>query len=310
MKFFFIIKPPVKKEFEREILEFKKKFETQEELTEGEGERNAQNLAKKAIGEGFERIIVVGGDGLLNEAANGIMKSTNGLQPTLHPPASRAPIPFGFALGIIPTGSGNNFAKEIGIKKDVKRAFSIIKQNKIDLVDMGKVNDRYFINCFSVGFDALINKIANDIKTKYQFLPRNLSYLLAALGKIIIGIPNFQIQIKGETDYQNKIILAAITNSPSYGGIFKINPDALINDGKLNLCIIETVGKIRAFFDLYQVSQGNHTNLPEMKMLKFSFPLTISSPELLPYEVDGEVPEPEREYQISVLPKFLPILVP
>ena len=297
MKFFFIIKPPVKNELEKEILEFKKKFETKEEFTEKEGEKFAKNLAKKAIEEGFQRIIVVGGDGSINEVINGIMgvRVNN--------------FPSNFALGIIPAGAGNNFAKELGIK-NIKEAFSIIKQNKIDLVDIGKVNDRYFINCFSVGFDALINKIANDIKTKYQFLPRNLSYLLAALGKIIIGIPNFQIQIKGETDYQNKVILAAITNSPSYGGIFKINPDALINDGKLNLCIIETVGKIRAFFDLYQVSRGSHTNLPEMKMLKFSFPLTISSPELLPYEVDGEVPEPEREYKVNVFPRILPILVP
>jgi len=297
MKFFFIIKPPVKNELEKEILEFKKKFETKEEFTEKEGEKSAKNLAKKAIEEGFQRIIVVGGDGSINEVINGIMgvRVNN--------------FPSNFALGIIPAGAGNNFAKELGIK-NIKEAFSIIKQNKIDLVDIGKVNDRYFINCFSVGFDALINKIANDIKTKYQFLPRNLSYLLAALGKIIIGIPNFQIQIKGETDYQNKVILAAITNSPSYGGIFKINPDALINDGKLNLCIIETVGKIRAFFDLYQVSRGSHTNLPEMKMLKFSFPLTISSPELLPYEVDGEVPEPEREYKVNVFPRILPILVP
>jgi len=297
MKFFFIIKPPVKNELEKEILEFKKKFETKEEFTEKEGEKCAKNLAKKAIEEGFQRIIVVGGDGSINEVINGIMG------------ARVNNFPSNFALGIIPAGAGNNFARELGIK-NIKEAFSIIKQNKIDLVDIGKVNDRYFINCFSVGFDALINKIANDIKTKYQFLPRNLSYLLAALGKIIIGIPNFQIQIKGETDYQNKVILAAITNSPSYGGIFKINPDALINDGKLNLCIIETVGKIRAFFDLYQVSRGSHTNLPEMKMLKFSFPLTISSPELLPYEVDGEVPEPEREYKVNVFPRILPILVP
>jgi len=298
MKFFFIIKPsPVKKQFKKEILEFKKIFEIKEELTESQGERNAQNLAKKAIGEGFERIIVVGGDGLLNEAVNGIMGAMEGNFSS------------NFALAIIPTGAGNNFAKELGIK-NIKEAFSVIRQNKKILVDLGKVNDRYFANCVSFGFDALINKIANDIKTKYQFLPRNLSYLLAAIGKIIIGIPNFPVQIKGEINYQNKVILAAITNSPSYGGIFKINPDALINDGKLNLCIIETVGKIRAFFDLYQVSRGSHTNLPEMKMLKFSFPLTISSPELLPYEVDGEVPEPEREYKVNVFPRILPILVP
>ena len=298
MKFFFIIKPsPVKKQFKKEILEFKKIFEIKEELTEGQGERNAQNLAKKAIGEGFERIIVVGGDGLLNEAVNGIMGAREGNFSS------------NFALAIIPTGAGNNFAKELGIK-NIKEAFSVIRQNKKILVDLGKVNDRYFANCVSFGFDALINKIANDLKTKYQFLPRNLSYLFAALGKIIIGIPNFPVQIKGEINYQDKVVLAAITNSPSYGGIFKINPDAIINDGKLNLCLIKPVGKIRAFETLFRATKGTHLNLPEVKTSQFSLPLTISSPENLPFETDGEVFAPEKKYQIEVLPKILPILVP
>jgi len=297
MKFFFIIKPPVKNELEKEILEFKKLFEIKEELTEDQGKRNAQNLAKKALEEGFERIIVVGGDGLLNEAVNGIMGAREGNFSS------------NFALAIIPTGAGNNFAKELGIK-NIKEAFSVIRQNKKILVDLGKVNDRYFANCVSFGFDALINKIANDIKTKYQFLPRNLSYLLAAIGKIIIGIPNFPVQIKGEINYQNKVILAAITNSPSYGGIFKINPDALINDGKLNLCYITPLGRIRAFEILFRATKGTHINLPEVKIFQFSLPLVISSPENLPFETDGEVFEPEKKYQIEVFPKILPILVP
>ena len=297
MKFFFIIKPPVKNELEKEILEFKKLFEINEELTEGQGERNAQNLAKIALEEGFERIIVVGGDGLLNEAVNGIMGAIEGNFSS------------NFALGIVPTGAGNNFAKELGIK-NIKEAFSVIKQNKKILVDLGKVNDRYFANCVSFGFDALINKIANDLKTKYQFLPRNLSYLLTAIGKIIIGIPNFPVQIKGEKNYQNKVILAAITNSPSYGGIFKINPNAIINDGKLNLCYITPLGRIRAFEILFRATKGTHINLPEVKIFQFSSPLTISSPENLPFETDGEVFAPEKKYQIEVLPKILPILVP
>jgi diacylglycerol kinase (ATP) len=297
MKFFFIIKPPVKNELKKEILEFKKIFEIKEELTEGQGERNAQNLAKKALEEGFERIIVVGGDGLLNEAVNGIMGAREGNFPS------------NFALGIIPTGSGNNFAKELGIK-NIKEAFSIIKQNKKILVDLGKVNKRYFANCVSFGFDALVNKIANDLKTKYQFLPRNLSYLFAALEKIIIGIPNFPVQINGEINYQNKVVLAAITNSPSYGGIFKINPNAIINDGKLNLCLIKPVRRIRAFEILFRATKGTHLNFPAVKIFQFSLPLTISSPENLPFEIDGEVFEPEKKYQIEVFPKFLPVLVP
>ena len=327
MKFFFIVKPPVKKEYQREFLKFKNAFdrEVEEEFTEKQGPKNARNLAKRATEQGFEKIIFVGGDGLLNEGVNGIMEATGG------------EIPQNFAIGTIPTGSGNNFAKALGIPKDVKEAFEIIKNEKTTLVDIGKVNphnqnsgaganDRYFVNCFSVGFDALVNKVANDLKTKHRFLPKDLSYLLAALGQIIIKIPNFNIRIEGDKiDYKNKVILVAITNGPTYGAIFKVNPGAIVDDGKFNICIIEPVGKIRALLDLYRATQGTHINLSEVKMLKFSSSLTISSTgpheiassassisqgRPLPYEIDGEVPEPQKEYKISVLPKALRILVP
>jgi YegS/Rv2252/BmrU family lipid kinase len=253
-------------------------------------------LAKKAIEEKFNRIIVVGGDGLLHEVINGVMEEK---------------IPSDFVIGTIPTGSGNNFAKALGIKKNIKKSFEIIGKEKIISVDIGKVNERFFINCFSVGFDALVNKIANDLKERNRFLPRNLSYLLAALRQIIIKIPNFEVKIKGEEiDYKNKVVLVAITNSPSYGAIFKINPGAITNDGKFNVCIIEPVGKIRALLDLYRATKGTHIYLPEVKTLKFSLPLTISSPEPIAYETDGEVFEPKREYEIKIFPKAINFIVP
>jgi len=270
----------------------------EKEFTEKEGPKNAKNLAKRAIEEGFDRIIIVGGDGLLNEGVNGIMEATEKISQN-------------FAIGIIPTGAGNNFAKEIGIPRDIEKAFEIIRKDKNISVDVGKINNRFFINCASFGFDGLVNKLANELKEKYQFLPRPGSYLFAALKEIIKKIPIFEIKIKGEEiDLKEKVVMAAITNSQSYGTIFKINPGALVNDQKLNLCLISEVGRMRALSDILGVIRGNHSNLPEVKMLKFSSPLTISSPEILPYEIDGEVPEPEKEYQISILPKALKILVP
>ena len=298
MGYKFIVKPPTKKEYQREFLIFKKNFGAEEEFTEKECPKNAKNLTRKAIKQGFDRVIIVGGDGLLNEGVNGIMEATEKIFSN-------------FALGIIPTGSGNNFAKEIGIPRDIKKAFQIIRKDKNISVDIGKINNRFFINCASFGFDGLVNKLANELKEKYQFLPREGSYLLAALKEILIRIPSFEIKIKGEEiDLEEKVVMAAITNSQSYGAIFKINPGALVNDQKLNLCLIGEVGRMRALSDILRVIKGNHLNLPEVKMLKFSSPLTISSPEILPYEIDGEVPEPEKEYQISILPKALKILVP
>jgi len=317
MKIQFIIKPFSSQrkthEFKEELIKFKKatKAKIKQAFTTPDGENNAQNLAKKAVEQEFDKIVFVGGDGLLNEGINGIMQATGELQPTRHPPASRDLIPPDFTIGIIPTGSGNNFAKELGIPKDIKTAFEIIKKGKTTLVDIGKVNNRYFINCFSVGFDAQINNIANHFKEKYAFLPKEESYLFAALLMIAAKLPNFEIKMKSkEISYQGKIILTAITNSQSYGGKFLVNPGAKIDDGIFNICIIEPVGKLRALFDLYKASQGTHIYLPEVKTFKFSSLLTITSPNFLPCEADGEILEPKREYKISIFPKTLRIFGP
>jgi len=253
VRYKFIIKHPLKKELEKEILELKKENEVDFELTEkGEdSSKSAKNLAKRAIKEGFERIVVCGGDGLLNEVINGIMAEK---------------IPENFAIGVIPTGSGNNFAKALGIPKDIKKAFEIIKSEKKILVDVGKVNQKYFINCFSLGFDAKINDLANKIKENYSFLPRSLSYLFAALKEIIFQIPSYKMEITGEINFKEKLALVAITNSPSYGGIFKINPQASISDGKFNLSKISPVAsKIKAIYTLLLVTQGKHLKMPEVK---------------------------------------------
>ena len=298
MRYKFIIKPPLKRELEKEILELKKENEVDFELTEkGEDSpKSAKNLARGAIEEGFERIIVCGGDGLLNEAINGIMEN-------------KEKIPENFAIGIIPTGSGNNFSKALGIPKDIKKAFEIIRSEKKTLVDVGKVNQKYFINCFSLGFDAKINDLANKIKEKYSFLPRDLSYFFAALKEIIFQIPSYEIEISGEITLKEKLVLVAITNSSSYGGIFKINPGASISDGKFNLCKISPVSKFKAIYTLFLATQGKHLKIPEVKTHFFSEPLKIFSKEPIVWEIDGEVQKPEKEFKVEILKNSLRFLL-
>jgi diacylglycerol kinase (ATP) len=295
VRYKFIIKPPLKRELEKEILELEKENKVDVELTEkGESSpKSAKNLAKRAIKEGFERIIVCGGDGLLNEAINGIMEEK---------------IPENFASGVIPTGSGNNFAKALGIPKNIKRAFEIIKSEKKILVDVGKVNQKYSINCFSLGFDAKINDLANKIKEKYSLLPRSLSYLFAALKEIIFQIPSYKIEITGEINLKEKLVLVAITNSPSYGGIFKINPGASISDGKFNLCKISPLSKLKAIYTLFLATQGKHLKISEVKTYTFSGALKIFSKEPIAWEIDGEVQKPEKEFKVEILKNSLKFL--
>jgi len=295
MKYKFIIKPPLKKDLEREILNFGKKEKVEFELTEKgrSSPKSAKNLAKNAILNGFERIIVVGGDGLLNETINGIFEV-------------KEKIPKDFAIGIIPKGSGNNFAKSLLIPRDTKKAFEVIKSDKKISVDVGRVNGLYFINCFSLGFDAKVNHLANEIKEKFQFLPKNLSYFLAAIKEIFGEIPSYEAKIESkEINLKSDLSLLAITNSQAYGSIFKINPQALISDGRLNLCLISPPKRIEAIKILFLVIQGKHIGLKKVKNYLFSLPIKIFLKEKVIWEIDGEVFPPENEFEIEVLPKAL-----
>jgi len=298
MKFKFIVKPPPRKEYLEEFLKFKKEFEAEQDFTEKIFPKNARNLAKKAFESGFKRIIFVAGDGLLNEGVNGIMEASSGK------------IPSDFSVGIIPAGSGNDFAKALAIPRDIKEAFEIIKKDKVIAVDMAKANQRFFVNCFSAGFDAQINDTANKIKENYKFLPKQGSYLFAALKEIIVDFKSFNLKIEGRgINLEENMLLAALTNTPSYGGMFKINPGASLQDGLLNLCCVKVMGRIKAMISIYRVFKGTHTNLPEVKMFKVSF-LKISSSEFIPWEVDGEVQQPEKEFNLQVFPGALNVLAP
>ncbi len=298
MKFKFIVKPPPKKEYQKEFLRFKKDFEAEQDFTEKRFPQNAQNLAKRAFEAGFERIIFVTGDGLLNEGINGIME------------AARGKIPANFAIGIVPAGTGNDFSKALSISKDIKKAFEIIKKGNTVSVDIGKANERFFVNCFSVGFDAQVNDTANKIKENCKFLPKQGGYLLAALKEVALDFNLFDLVIEGDgINLKEKILLAAVTNSSTYGGMFKINPGASLQDGLLNLCYVKTMGRIKALTSIYRVLKGTHVNLPEVKMFEISS-LKVSSSRFLPWEVDGEVQKPEKEFCLQVFPGAINVLTP
>jgi diacylglycerol kinase family enzyme len=113
------------------------------------------------------------------------------------------------------------------------------------------------------------------------------------------------MEITGEINFKEKLVLVAITNSPAYGGIFKINPGASISDGKLNLCKISPLSKLKAIYTLFLATQGKHLKIPEVKTYTFSRTLKILSKEPIIWEIDGEVQKPEREFKVEILKNLL-----
>ncbi|MEG0021406.1 MAG: diacylglycerol kinase family lipid kinase [Bacilli bacterium] len=168
------------------------------------------------------RIYSVGGDGTLNEIVNGLIGGTS-------------------FLTVIPAGSGNDFYKTISNYEE-----------KIFDIDVGKVNDKYFINSASIGLDAIIGENVSLMKKIH--IPRSQIYNAS----IIYTLINFKpIEIKINDVYE-KITLLAVTNGQYYGSGFRITPDASINDGYLNLCMAKKLNKLQIPPMLLKLIKENH----------------------------------------------------
>lgn len=278
------------------------------EVTQKLGEKNATNLARKALREGYDLIISVGGDGTNNLVANGIA-GTN--------------IPVGF----VQAGIANNLAKDLRIPNDIKEALGIMTRDriKIESIDLGKVTwksgERCFVCNFSLGLDARVVQLAETFKQKYHFLS-----FLPGIGEVMYGIawlkevffhleyPLVEIGMPRnkftEGKKKEKVTLIAIVNSPTYGKILKIVPKADLRDGLLDICRIRKVGRWRILRNIFRAIKGTLGGLNEVDILPQTKSVTISSPENLLCQIDGEVLPAEKEYKISIFAKALKVIVP
>jgi len=242
------------------------KFEYELELTRAP--LHASELAQSAIQKGFRKIVVVGGDGTLNEVVNGIMQS-----------GKQADV----SLGLIPEGGGNDFAGNFKLSNQIDKAIRILKDEKIMTVDVGKVEDFYFINALGLGFDAQVARLSNNIKY-LNGLPR---YLLAVIISLVKLKP-FKAEMKFDNCTLNEpFALLAIGNGFSTGGGFLLTPEARVNDGLLDICFIRQVSRRRILNLLPQAIKGQHLKQPEV-VLQQSKIIEIKSNEILPIYCDGE----------------------
>lgn len=299
------------------------------ERSEKEGERTIASLAKKAVFEGYDIVVGVGGDGTVREVASGLVYSDT--------PA-----------GFIRAGNGNDFTRSFGIPSDIEKAFDIIARGKIIQVDLMEVNNDICANVFGVGFDSKIAKIAEEYKNKWKlekwrigswnFFPNILIYAFAVIKELFFELeyPYARVELykDGELfkEIEGNIILISIANGPTCGGIFRLAPAANQWDGKADVCWVGKASKkrivrfaprainigdrkiSRILFGFLGVGKS-HLVIPEVEtMPEGTLPqatsIIISSPEALICQVDGEILIPQKEYKISVLPEALKLIVP
>jgi diacylglycerol kinase (ATP) len=256
----------------------------------------AVELAQKAADNGAELIVSVGGDGTVNEIVNGIMKSKN------DPP-----------LGIIPLGWANDFIKSTNIPSDIMEACKILIRGKIKEIDVGIINKKtYFANICGVGFDAEVAQLANHMKSKHPNLHilSAFVYVFATVKKLLspFSYHNVKITFDGQ-EIHSKILFIAISNGKFYGGRFKITPEAILDDGLLEICTVEEMGRLKYLMSIPKVFKGTHESIKGINFYRAK-EVAIQSSELILAQVSGEVIEGQKEFTITLLPKSLKLIVP
>ncbi|HEV2583532.1 MAG TPA: diacylglycerol kinase family protein [Ktedonobacteraceae bacterium] len=242
-----------------------------ETTLQGEAKERAQQAAAED-----RPIIIVGGDGSVHEAVNGILAS-----------GRRVP------LGIVAAGSGNDFAwNTLKLPHDPQAAVERAFNGEPVEVDAGVVNERYFANSFSVGIDADIAVAAGKMK-RYPFMSGARLYYTTTIKQLLFGYgrcPWLAFELDGGDVIQageRRYILMAVTNGPTYGAGFRINPRADHADGLFDICAISHTPLARALKLLPVVQKGEHESLPEVT---FYHARTVSIKSRLPVNIqmDGE----------------------
>jgi diacylglycerol kinase (ATP) len=249
-------------------------------LAGGRGElalTDAPGAAEKLAAEAARRgraIIAVGGDGTLSEVAGGILAS-----------GRRVP------LGIVPAGSGNDYACEtLRLPRDPLKALEIALHGAPTPMDAGQVNDRYFINSLGVGIDANIAARAERLK-RVPLLRGKALYQVASVYEVLFHYskcPQLRVSLDGAAQDERAYALAAVTIGPTYGGGFRINPDADPTDGLFDVCLIVKPGQMRALQLLPMVKQGRHNDQPEVRHLHVRS-LVLEAAQPIHAHCDGEV---------------------
>jgi diacylglycerol kinase (ATP) len=213
------------------------------ELVGSSGE-SAQALLREAIDRGgIDAVIVVGGDGMINHVLQILANTEIPLLP-------------------IAAGTGNDFVRTLGIPMGIN-ALKLLSHLPAEAIDLGRVNGRFFANIVSTGFDSLVNERANRMKMKNR-----IKYNLAMVIELPLFRPKrYQIEIDGKRFY-SEAMLIAIGNGQSYGGGMRVCPGANLQDGTLDLMILEPVSKLEFLRVFPKVYKGTHINHPKVKILK------------------------------------------
>jgi YegS/Rv2252/BmrU family lipid kinase len=236
---------------------------------------HATELAEQAGEQGYEMVVAMGGDGTVHEVINGLMRI----------PTDRRPI-----LGVVPVGSGNDFAHSIGVPAQSDRALAHALNGEPSAIDIGMMTDEngrreYFDNTVGVGFDAVVTIRSHKLPVVRGFL----MYLTAVIQTILLNHKPARMRIQADSQsWEQSTLMVTVCNGPREGGGFMVAPDAKNDDGLLNYVMIDKCSRPMMFRLIPEVMNGTHGRFDLIKMgtcqkfsLESNLPIYIHS--------DGEI---------------------
>jgi len=258
-------------------------------LTQGPGDE--ARLAREVLERGFGRIVAVGGDGTWSNVANAIL-------------ASGQPV----EMGLVPGGTGCDLAKSLGIpSRNVQSCCRIVLDGSTRAIDVGRIEDRYFLNIAGFGYDVAVLEDSWNVR----YLEGSLLYLYCALRQLG-SYRGFAVDAEadGQPRGRQEMLMVIVANARIFGGGFKVAPWADLEDGRLDAVSFANMGfggRVSALVRLLRGTHGSHPQVSRVAAERFVY--RFDSPPT--YETDGEWNQAKgRELVIESVPRALRVRVP
>ena len=248
--------------------------------------REAVRIAREAAARGVPRVVAAGGDGTAHEVVNGLAGSDT-------------------TFGLVPVGTGNDLALALGVPSDLDAALDLIAAGHERRIDLGRFDDdAWFANSLGLGFEAQVTLESRKVQRLSGF-----AVYLWAVVRALAGLrcPDLVLRVDGE-ELTGRRLLVCVGNGPRVGGGFLLTPDARNDDGWLDLCVVEGMGRARVLRTLPKAISGTHVGEPGIRMLRGRV-IEIESQDGFPFHADGEVIDVARKrLRIEIRPAMLKVL--
>lgn len=255
-------------------------------ITDGPG--GATDLARQGAAEGYDAVFALGGDGTLSEIVRGLLDT-------------------GVPAGIVPTGTGNDFARTIGLPMDPVAAVARYVAGAPAEIDLLEIDDgrNWAVNIVGAGFDA---RVARRVNLRSRLTGGLLAYLTCVGVELARNRPtNLSLTVDGER-WEGRALLVAIANARSYGAGMIIAPQAEIADGMLDVVLVEHMSRARFVADFPKVMRGAHLQMPAVRAWRAT-EVSIDADQPAPVLIDGDV-DSETPLSVRIAPRAATLWMP